>query len=102
MMDCFVPVKPIKFELAVKEELPELYENLTKYLADGFSADSKDFVIRLYFSMELLKLLEDLYNKEGREGLRNFRKTQILANAAHENSHEDSDAPVNTGMARGS
>lgn len=101
MMDCFVPVKPIEFELAVKEELPELYESLTKYLADGFSADSKDFVIRLYFSMELLKLLEDLYDKEGREGLQNFRKTQILANAAHENSHEDSKVPANTDMARG-
>jgi hypothetical protein len=29
-------------------------------------------------------------------------KFGILAKSAHENSHEDSDAPVNTDMARGS
>ena len=102
MMDCFQPITeqaPSKFVIAVREELPKLYEDLTAFLG---SSEPEDFLARLYFSMELLKILEDLYDKEGRAGLRKFGEIGILSNSAHENSHEDSNAPANTGMDRGS
>ena len=101
MPNCFQPIAeqtPSKFVIAVHEELPKLHEDLTAFLG---SSEPTDFIARIYFSMELLKILEDLYDKEGRAGLRKFGKIGIRANSAHENSHEDSEVSVNTGLDRG-
>lgn len=86
MMDCFVPYEPImpsKFELAVKEEIPDLYEDLIKYIRN---AKLNEFPIRLFFLMKAFELLEDIYDKEGRVGLRNFEKTRIMTKDAYENA----------------
>ena len=75
---------PSKFELALKEECPDLYEGLIKFVRD---AELNDFAVRFFVLINTFKILEDLYDKEGRAGLRNFEKTRVLAKDAHENAH---------------
>ena len=98
-MDCFVPTQGNKFEIAVQEELPEAYDAIRKLLAES---SIEKFFTNLYVAMVYMDLLADVYDKQGREGLRNLREKHVSVDSAHENSHEDSDALVNTDMARGS
>ena len=99
MMDCFVPVKPTKFELALQEELPEAYTAIQGLLAES---STEKFFINLYIVMVVMSLYSDVYDKQGREGLRNLREKHVSVDPAHENAHEDLKASVNTDMARGS
>lgn len=98
-MDCFVSTQGNKFEIAVQEELPEAYDAIRKLLAES---SIEKFFINLYVVMVYMDLLADAYDKQGREGLRNLREKHVSVDSAHENSHEDSDVPVNTDMTRGS
>ena len=99
MMDCFMPVKPTKFELALQEELPEAYDAIRRLLAES---SIEKFFTNLYVVMVYIDLLADAYDKQGREGLRNLRKKHVSVDPAHENAHEDSKVSANTDMVRGS
>lgn len=102
MMDCFVPYEPImpsKFELAVKEELPEAYDAIRRLLAES---SIEKFFTNLYVAMVTMSLFSDVYDKQGREGLRNLREKHVSVDPSHENAHEDSKIPANTDVARGS
>lgn len=74
MMDCFMPVKPTKFELAIQEELPELYDNMRALLSE---TSLEKYFVNLHIVVGTLDELEEIYDKEGRVGLRKFGKTSI-------------------------
>ena len=99
MMDCFVPVKPTKFELALQEELPEAYDAIRRLLAES---STEKFFTNLCVVMVYMDFLVDAYDKQGREGLRNLREKHVSVNSAHENAHDDLTVPVNIDTARGS
>ena len=99
MMDCFVPTQGNKFELALQEELPEAYTAIQKLLAES---STEKFFTNLYVVMVAISLFSDVYDKQGREGLRNLREKHVSVDPAHENSHDDLAAPVNIDAVRGS
>lgn len=98
-MDCFVPTQGNKFEIAVQEELPEAYAAIRRLLAES---SIEKFFTNLYVIMVYMDFLAGVYDKQGREGLRNLRGKHVFVDSAHENSHGDSKASVNTDMVRGS
>ena len=99
MMDCFMPVKPTKFELALQEELPEAYTAIQGLLAES---STEKFFINLCVVMVYMDLLTDAYDKQGREGLRKLREKHVSVDPAHENAHDDLTVPVNIDAVRGS
>lgn len=99
MMDCFVPVKPTKFELALQEELPEAYTAIQGLLAES---STEKFFTNLYIVMVVVSLYSDVYDKQGREGLRKLREKHVSVDPAHENAHDDLTVPVNIDAVRGS
>ena len=99
MMDCFVPTQGNKFELALQEELPEAYDAIQKLLAES---SIEKFFTNLYVVMVVVSLYSDVYDKQGREGLRKLREKHVSVDPAHENAHDDLTVSVNIDAVRGS